>query len=329
VKPWRVAVLGASGAVGRTMLECLRRSSIPVAEIRALATSRSAGAVLPFGTDGITVQEASAEAFEGIDLALFSAGASASGHWAGIARDGGAWVVDNSSRWRMDPGVPLIVPEVNPDALPSSRSLIANPNCSTIQLVVALAPLQKRFGLVRVVVATYQSASGKGQTGLRALEEERRGGIASEPVFPGRLLGNAIPHCDAMLEDGYTREEEKMLQETRKILDLPDLAVHPTCVRVPVDVAHSEAVFLRTGRPVSVAEAREALAGAPGIRLLEADRYPTALDAAGTDPVWIGRLRADRTDPHGLHLWVVADNLAALNAVQIAELLYGREEGRT
>jgi aspartate-semialdehyde dehydrogenase len=331
VKPWRVAVLGATGAVGRTMLECLRNSSVEVEEVRALASSRSAGTRLPFGATELIVREACAGAFDGIDLALFSAGASASRGWAPVATGLGAWVVDNSSCWRMDPGVPLVVPEVNASEIPERRALIANPNCSTIQLVVVLAPLHRRFGLLRVVVATYQSASGKGQTGLRALTEERICGRASSEVFPGPLLGNVLPHCDAMLEDGYTREEEKMLHEARKILGLPELAVHPTCVRVPVDVAHCEAVFVQTARPVTTREAEEVLAGAPGIRLLPSGRYPTPLAAAGTDPVWVGRLRADRCDPRGLSFWVVADNLrkgAALNAVQIAELLYRREAGR-
>jgi aspartate-semialdehyde dehydrogenase len=330
---WTVAVLGATGAVGRTMLSCLETSALSVRELRALASPRSAGAALSFRGRPVVVEAVGPRSFEGVDLALFSAGGAASGEWAPIARDLGAWVVDNSSRWRMDPAVPLVVPEVNPQAIPERRALIANPNCSTIQLVVALEPLRKRFGLRRVVVSTYQSASGKGQTGLRALQEERRDGTASASVFPGRLLDNVLPQCDVFLEDGYTREEEKMILEARKIFDLPELAVHPTCVRVPVEVSHSEAVYLETERPVSLGEAREALGAAPGIRLLddpEASLFPTPLNAAGTDPVWVGRIRVDRSDPRGLYLWVVADNLrkgAALNAVQIAELLWEREGG--
>jgi aspartate-semialdehyde dehydrogenase len=340
-RAWRVAILGATGMVGRTMLTCLASSSIRVREVVLLASPRSAGTVLTFRGEDISVQAVSAELFRGIDLALFSAGAAASGEWAPIACAAGAGVVDNSSRWRMDPAVPLVVPEVNAHVLPPRRAarkdggtqgaLIANPNCSTIQLVVALEPIRRAFGLERVVLATYQSASGRGQTGLRALEEERVRGHARSNTFPAPLLGNVIPQCDVLLDDGYTREEEKTILETRKILGLPELAVHPTCVRVPVDVSHAEAVYLETMRPATAAEARAVLAGAPGIVLVgesETPPFPTPLAATGTDAVWVGRVRSDRCEPRGLHLWVVADNLrkgAATNAVQIAELWWERE----
>jgi aspartate-semialdehyde dehydrogenase len=351
MKAWRVAVLGATGAVGRTMVRCLEESSITASEVRALASPRSSGQEVPYRGATLIVQAVEESSFDGIDLALFSAGAAASGAWAPVACRAGAWVVDNSSRWRMDPAVPLIVPEVNWHHLgldagsaaqtgegPSRRAtakrrLIANPNCSTIQLVVALAPLQARFGLRRVVISTYQAASGKGQKGLQALIDERNKGCALTPVFSGRLLDNVLPQCDVFLEDGYTREEEKMIGETRKILGLPGLAVHPTCVRVPVDVAHSESVYVETERPASVALVREILAASPGIRLLDDpanESFPTPLAAAGTDPVWVGRVRQDRCDPCGLYLWIVADNLrkgAALNAVQIAQRLW--DWGRT
>ncbi|MCA9726730.1 MAG: aspartate-semialdehyde dehydrogenase [Candidatus Eisenbacteria bacterium] len=329
---WSVAILGATGAVGRTMLETLADSPIAVRELRLLATPRGAGRTMTFRGNEISVTAVTPESFAGVELALFSAGAAASETWAPIAVRAGAWVIDNSSRFRMDPEVALIVPEVNPHRIPDEPAIIANPNCSTIQMVVALAPLHARFGLAEVFVATYQSASGAGGKGLQALETELAGG-AVEPGsyrFPRRLAGNVIPQCDVFLSDGYTREEEKMVHETQKILDLPELPVHPTCVRVPVPVAHSEAIYLRLGSAVNLESARIALQAAPGVRLLDdpgAGEYPTADLAAGTDPVWVGRLRADRYDPRGLHLWVVSDNLrkgAALNAVQIACLLWDR-----
>jgi aspartate-semialdehyde dehydrogenase len=340
-RAWRVAVFGATGMVGRTMLTCLASSSIRVRELILLASPRSAGTTLNFRGEDVPVQPVNAELFRGIDLALFSAGAAASGEWAPRACALGAAVVDNSSRWRMDAAVPLVIPEVNAHALPPRRAaredggaqgaLIANPNCSTIQLVVALEPIRRAFGLERVVLATYQSASGKGQTGLQALEEERIEGRARSTVFPAPLLGNVIPQCDVFLDDGYTREEEKTILETRKILGMPGLAVHPTCVRVPVDVGHAEAVYLETSRPATAVAARAVLAAAPGIVLVgdsEAPPFPTPLTTAGTDPVWVGRVRADRCEPRGLHLWIVADNLrkgAATNAVQIAEAWWERE----
>jgi len=316
------------------MLACLEESSIPVAEVRALASRRSAGTRLSFRGGEVVVREASPDAFAGCDLALFSAGASVSGEWARRAVDAGAWVVDNSSRWRMDPEVPLVVPEVNPSAIgPEAPALIANPNCSTIQLVVALEPLRLRFGLRKVFVATYQSASGVGQKGIEALRGESPGRRGEAPVFPGRLAGNCLPQCSSFLEDGYTTEEEKLVRETQKILQLPDLMVHPACVRVPVEVCHSEAVYLETQWVCTVEDAREVLQAAAGVRLFDEpalSQFPTPLEAAGTDEVWVGRIRKDRFEPCGLHLWVVADNLrkgAALNAVQIGELLWARSRG--
>ncbi|MEZ4650654.1 MAG: aspartate-semialdehyde dehydrogenase [Candidatus Eisenbacteria bacterium] len=365
---WTVAILGATGAVGRVMRTCLEASPIGVGELRLLATSRSAGTTFPFRGEEVRVEEVTEQAFRGVDLALFSAGASASGDWAGVARAAGAWVVDNSSRWRMDPDVPLVVPEVNPDAIPGTPTLIANPNCSTIQMVAALQPIHARYGLRRVVVSTYQAVSGTGEKGVRALELEstrwrdasRDGtnalaggadaqaqdahaqkehqfayGAADDPAatgspYPHPILGNVIPQCDVVLEDGYTREEQKMIDETRKIMGLPDLVVQPTCVRVPVVKAHSEAVYVETDRPADVAEVRALLAESPGIELLDDPFqavYPLPRKAAETDPVWVGRIRQDRCVPNGLHLWVVADNLrkgAALNALQIAERIWER-----
>ncbi len=325
----RVAVLGATGLVGRTMLRCLQESGLPVDELRPLCSARSAGREVVFGGEWLPAAVVSVDSFTGVDLALFSAGAEASGAWAPIAVRSGAWVIDNSSRWRMDPSVPLIVPEVNPEELPEEPGIIANPNCSTIQLVAALNPLHVRYGLRKVVLATYQAASGKGETGRAALDRECRGEPSGD-TFPGPLLGNVLPQCDIFLEDGFTREEEKTILETRKILRAPALPVHPTCVRVPVDTGHSEAVYIETEEEPTLAGVLEALASSPAVRVMDdpaASQYPTPLHAAGTDPVWVGRIRMDRCEGHGVHLWIVADNLrkgAALNAVQIARLILER-----
>jgi len=329
---WKVAILGATGAVGRAMCDILAESPLEVAELRLLCTARSQGARIPFRDQTCSARAVTPESFEGIDLALFAAGASAAETWAPVARRAGAWVIDNSSRFRLDRDVPLVVPEVNARTIPHEPGLIANPNCSTIQMVVALRPLQERFGLQEVFVSTYQSASGAGEKGVRALRNE----LAGEPHeehgyrFPQRLAGNVVPQCDVFLEDGYTREEDKMVRETQKILEMPDLPVHPTCVRVPVLVSHSESVYARLGSEYDLAEVRSLLESARGVRLFDdppEGGYPTAALATGTDPVWVGRLRRDRHDPRGLHLWIVADNLrkgAALNAVQIAQLLWER-----
>jgi aspartate-semialdehyde dehydrogenase len=329
---WTVAILGATGAVGRAMSDILAEAPIEVKELRLLCTPRSEGSKIRFRERTLETQAVSASAFTGVDLALFSAGATASEAWAPVARDAGAWVVDNSSRFRMDREVALIVPEVNHHRIPLEPAVIANPNCSTIQMVMALGPLRDRFGLEEVFVSTYQSASGVGEKGVRALRNE----LAGEPHdengyrFPHRLAGNVVPQCDVFLDDGYTREEEKMIRETQKILERPDLPVHPTCVRVPVLVSHSEAVYARLGREFDLEEVRATLATSPGIRVLDdpaSSSYPTAASATGTDPVWVGRLRRDRSDPRGVHLWIVADNLrkgAALNAVQIAQRLWDR-----
>ncbi len=327
----RVAVLGATGLVGRTMLRCLEESGLPVEELRPLCSPRSAGKEVAFRGGRLAAAAVSAESFIGVDLALFSAGAEASDTWAPIAVQSGAWVIDNSSRWRMDPSVPLIVPEVNPDAIPAEAGIIANPNCSTIQLVAALHPLHVRYGLRKVVLATYQAASGKGETGRIALDRECRGEPAGD-AFPGPLLGNVLPQCDTFLDDGFTREEEKTILETRRILGIPGLPVHPTCVRVPVYTGHCEAVYIETVERPTIEGVREALGSSPAIRILDdpaGSCYPTPLQAAGTDPVWVGRIRMDRCEEHGVHLWVVADNLrkgAALNAVQIAHLIWERGE---
>lgn len=323
-----VALLGATGAVGRTMLHVLAERRLPVERLTLLASERSAGRVLEWGGRGWACTVPSAEAFRGVDYALFSAGAGRSREWAEVAAAAGAVVVDNSSAWRMDPQVPLVVPEVNGDAARDRpRGIIANPNCSTIQMVVALEAIRRAAGLTRVVASTYQSVSGAGETGRDALRAEVERGVADDSPFARPIAGNVIPQIGDLDAEGWTGEERKMTDETRKILSLPHLPVAATCVRVPVDVGHSVQVMVETERELSVDEARAALAAFPGIRAAEtADAYPTALEAAGRDDVFVGRIRRDPHLPRTLHLWVVADNLrkgAATNAVQIVQELSG------
>lgn len=324
---YTVAVVGASGLVGRTMIKVLQERSFPVKKLRLLASARSAGTKLSFWGEDIPVEEISASAFENVDIALFSAGSAASREWAPVAVEHGVVVIDNSSAFRMAPNVPLIVPEVNPHALPDTAPrIIANPNCSTIQMVVALHPLQQRYGLRRVVVCTYQAVSGAGQKGVRQLEGELRGELMSERAFPHAIAGNAIPQIAQFADDGFTVEEHKMINETRKILEDTALAVSPTCVRIPVAHAHSEAVHVELSAPFDLAEVRALFAEQRGMVLLDdpdATAYPLATMAAGQDEVYIGRIRKDPSVENGLAFWVVADNLrkgAATNAVQIAEL---------
>ncbi|MFN8549744.1 MAG: aspartate-semialdehyde dehydrogenase [Candidatus Eisenbacteria bacterium] len=328
---WRVGILGATGAVGRAFLRSLENATLEIEELRLFATARSAGTALTLRGREYRVEEVKPERLVGLDCVLCSAGASASREWAPRMIAAGAWVIDNSSQFRMDATVPLVVPEVNFDTidLEGPRSLIANPNCSTIQLVVALKPLLDRFGLTRVFVSTYQSASGKGQIGIDALTEERAQGQTARAAFPRPLDQNVIPEAGTFLEDGWTTEEEKLLRESRKILGTPELIVHPTCVRVPVAVSHSESVYVELGRPASLEDLRATWRAAPGIVLSEeATDYATPREAAGRDPVFVGRVRLDRSTPRGLYFWVVADNLlkgAALNAVQIAARLQAHE----
>jgi aspartate-semialdehyde dehydrogenase len=342
---YRIAVLGATGLVGRTLLRILEERAFPAEEVIALASAKSAGTTLPFRQGGdpeggrLTVREATPEAFEGVDIVLSSAGGSVSKALLPEAAARGAVSIDNTSAFRMDDDVPLVVPEVNPHAIEGyrARRIIATPNCSTIQLVVALAPLHRAFGLRRVTVATYQGVSGAGAAAVNELFEETRAALGAEPfdrqVFPRQIAFNAIPHIDVFLnrqEGDDTREEWKMRVETPKILESP-VPLHATCVRVPVQVGHSEAVWIETERPIDPEAAREHLRDAPGVEVVDDPRsadpaktYPTAADAAGRDPVYVGRIRRDPTTENGLALWVVADNLrkgAALNAVQIAERL--------
>ena len=323
-----VALLGATGAVGRTMLQVLRERGVPVDRLTLLASARSAGRPVRWGGREWRCAVPQPGCFRGVDFALFSAGAERSKEWGPRAADEGAVVVDNSSAWRMDPQVPLVVPEVNADAARERpRGIVANPNCSTIQMVVALEAVRRAAGLTRVVATTYQSVSGAGETGRTALRDELLGQRPDDSPFARQISGNVVPQIGDLDGEGWTGEERKMIQETRKILGLPDLPVAATCVRVPVDVGHSVQVMVETEREISAEEAREALAAFPGVVAADAAaRYPTPLEAAGRDEVFVGRIRRDPFLPRTLHLWIVADNLrkgAATNAVQIVEELSG------
>lgn len=330
---YRVAVVGATGAVGNQMLEILHETGFPVDEVYAVASARSVGKEVSFGDDiRLRVKDLASFDFEGIDLALFSAGSSVSAEYAPKAAAAGCVVIDNSSQWRMDPEVPLVVPEVNPEALAGFRAknIIANPNCSTIQMVMALKPLHDLWRVKRVAVATYQSTSGAGQRAMDELFEQTKGIYMNrEPqpkIFPKRIAFNLIPQIDRFFEDGFTKEEWKMRVETKKILD-PAIDVVATCVRVPVFVGHSEAVFAEFHEPVDVEEARAALDNFEGVVVLdrpEEGQYATPVDCVGEYAVFVSRIRRDPTVENGLAMWVVADNLrkgAALNAVQIAHRL--------
>ena len=326
----RVAVVGATGAVGSEMLRVLEQRDFPVAELRPLASARSVGSTVRFRDRELPVLECCDDSFTGIDLALFSAGAERSRSFAPAAVRAGALVVDNSSAFRMDPAVPLVVPEVNAAAALEHQGIIANPNCSTIQLVVALQPLRAAFGLRKVVVATYQSVSGTGASAMRELDTTSRAHLSGAPetpqVYPHPIAFNCLPQVDVFDPDGFTREEHKMRDETRKIMAEPRLTVIATCVRVPVFRSHSEAVVIETEQPVDLERARAVLAAAPGVVLCEpAASYPLPRAAAGLDAVFVGRLRTLPEDPRALALWIVSDNLrkgAALNAVQIAEWMH-------
>jgi aspartate-semialdehyde dehydrogenase len=331
------AVVGATGAVGQEMLKVLEQRRFPVGELRALASARSVGRKVSFAGQEHGVKELTEDSFAGVRLALFSAGGPVSQRFAPIAARAGAMVVDNTSAFRMETDVPLVVPEVNAEeVIRTPRGIIANPNCSTIQMVVALEPLRRAAGIRRIVVATYQSTSGAGARAMEELKTQARRWAAGEPeeppqIFPHTILFDCIPQIGGFLDSGYTVEEEKMINETRKIFGEPRMRVTATTVRVPVLVAHGEAVNVELERPLSVAEARRLLAEAPGVQVVDDPArklYPLARRAAGTDPVYVGRLRQDTSVPHGLCLWVVADNLrkgAALNAVQIGEELLKRD----
>ena len=337
-RPLRVGILGATGAVGQELLELLAERAFPVAQLVALASSRSAGRSLAWGGREQVIHTVQPEAFEGLDLVLASAGGSVSRQWAPVAAAAGAVVIDNSSAFRMDPAVPLVVPEVNPQAAFHHQGIIANPNCTTILLTLALAPLHARRPIRRVVVSTYQSASG---AGARAMEELRslsrtvlEGGEPRSEVLPHSLAFNLFLHNSPLQPNGYCEEELKMRNETRRIMGVPELRLTATCVRVPVLRAHSEAVNIEFHEPFPVEEARELLSRAPGVELLEdfgTNRFPMPTDVTGRDPVAVGRIRQDLSEPHALELWLCGDQIrkgAALNAIQIAELLQrGPTEG--
>lgn len=331
MNPRHVAIVGASGAVGQDFLHVLAARNFPIASLRLLASPRSAGQRVPFRGESLPIEVLGPDSFRGIDVALFSAGGAVSRQYASIANAAGAVVVDNSSAFRMDPAVPLVVPEVNPEAVRGHRGIVANPNCSTILLVLALWPLHRAAGLRAVVVSTYQAASGAGQQAMLELRSSTAAALRGETFAQKALLQplafNVFPQVDVFLPDGYTKEEDKMLYETRKILGLPDLPVDATCVRVPVERCHSESVAVQLERPLSVAMARELLANAAGVELCDDPankQYPMPIRMAGRDPVAVGRLREGRVLSPGLTFWLAGDQLrkgASLNAVQIAELL--------
>lgn len=327
-----LAVMGATGLVGRVMRQVLEERNFPFTSIKFLASPRSAGTKITFKGKEYPVEPISAEAFQGVDIVLSSTPSSISKEFSPVAAKAGAVVVDNSSAWRMDPNVPLVVPEVNPNDIAKHQGIIANPNCSTIQMVVALKPLHDLAKIKRVVVSTYQASSGKGASGLEELNAQFVALGKGHPIPPAKahkhqLVDNCIPNDWAMGPDGYSEEETKMVRETKKIMGDDSIGVTVTCVRVPVRTGHSEAINLEFERPITVEQAREALAKASGVILLDDaanGKVPLAHHAAGKDETFVGRIRKDPTVPNGLNLWVVADNLrkgAATNAVQIAEHL--------
>ena len=330
---YHVAVAGATGAVGNEMIQILEEQEFPVASLKLLASSRSAGKTLDFRGESLHFEELRDDSFEGVDIALFSAGAAASRQFAPAAAESGCVVIDNSSGWRMDPEVPLVVPEVNPHAVADYRrkGIIANPNCSTIQMVVVLKPIYDAAGIERVVVSTYQAVSGTGKNAIEELTEQTRNLLTFQEVtaevYPHRIAFNCFPHIGSFLENGYTEEEMKMVHETHKIMEDPNIRVSATTVRIPVFYGHSEAVNIQTERKLSAKEARVLLFQAPGVRVMDNPDeriYPMPSEAAGINDTLVGRIREDISIENGLDLWIVADNIrkgAALNTVQIAELL--------
>jgi len=333
-KRFNVAVLGATGAVGETMLEVLAASSVPVGEVFALASARSAGNEVGFGRRLLEVEDAERFDWSRAQIGLFSAGASVSAVFAPRAAAAGCVVIDNTSQFRYDEDIPLVVPEVNPHRIAdyTHRGIIANPNCSTIQMLVALKPIHDAVGIERINVATYQAVSGTGKEAIEELGRQTADLLnfreVTATVYPKRIAFNVLPHIDSFMDNGYTKEEMKMVWETRKILEAPEIQVNPTCVRVPVFFGHSEAVHIETREKITAEQARALLAAAPGVVVVDeraAGGYPTpALDATGRDEVFVGRIREDISHPRGLDLWVVADNVrkgAATNSVQIAEIL--------
>jgi aspartate-semialdehyde dehydrogenase len=332
-KKYNVAVAGATGAVGGAMLDVLERRNFPLNELRLLASERSVDKKLKFRNQEIQVRLLSKDAFDGVDIALFSAGAARSLEFAPAAAAAGAVVIDNSSAYRMNDEIPLVVPEVNPHAIAqyTNRGIIANPNCSTIQMLVALKPIQDKAGIKRLVVSTYQAVSGTGTKAIAELEEQVKAYAAGEPlqrnVYPHQIAFNCLPHIDSFLDNGYTKEEMKMVNETHKIFEDPSIGITATTVRVPVFYGHSESINIETKKKISAAEVKELLATAPGVKVVDEPSlniYPLAVDCAGRFETLVGRIRDDESIKNGINLWVVADNIlkgAALNAVQIAEVV--------
>ncbi|MHB8769798.1 MAG: aspartate-semialdehyde dehydrogenase [Syntrophales bacterium] len=333
MKSYSVAVVGATGAVGNEMIKVLEQRRFPVGKLTLLASERSAGKTLTFRGESVPVQVLGENSFAGVQIGLFSAGGGISEKFAPIAARAGCVVVDNTSAFRMVPEIPLVVPEVNPEAIAqyTTRGIIANPNCSTIQMVVALKPIHDAARIKRIVVSTYQAVSGTGKKAIEELTLQTRALMNDQTpvvkVYPHQIAFNCLPHIDIFLENGYTKEEMKMVNETKKIMNDPTIAVTATTVRVPVFYAHSESVNIETARKISADEVRRLLAAAPGVKVVDNPRekvYPLAIDAAGGDDTLVGRIREDESIPNGINMWIVADNIrkgAALNAVQIAEHL--------
>lgn len=331
---YNVAVVGATGAVGRRMITTLEERNFPIERLVLLASPRSIGITFKFKGRTVPVEILTETSFAGLDFALFSAGASVSRQYAPFAVQAGCIVIDNSSAFRMEKDIPLVVPEVNPDAIPDQPGIIANPNCSTIQMVVVLHPIHARYRIKRVVVSTYQSVSGSGQKAIAELTTQTTGVLESKDfiaqVYPHQIAFNCLPHIDIFLDNGYTKEEMKMVNETRKILGDDSIQVSPTSVRVPVFYSHSESVNVETEEPISAEEVKKLLGDSPGIQVVdrpEQNEYPLAIDAEGKDAVFVGRIRDDISRDKAINFWVVSDNLrkgAALNAIQIAELIVRR-----
>ena len=325
MKNCNIAILGATGAVGREMLNVLEEYDIPVSRLKLLSSARSAGSKIPFRGEGLTVEEAADASFEGMDFVLGAVKSGMSRAFAPAIVKSGAVYIDNSSAFRMDPAIPLVVPEINGEDAKSNSGIIANPNCSTIQAMVPLKPLQDAYGLKRVIYSTYQAVSGAGLQGYLDLENGLRGEAPKK--FPHPIAGNCLPHIDVFLDNGYTKEEQKMIDETRKILSLPELPVTATTVRVPVFHGHSESINVEFERPFELDALRALLEKAPGLVVMDdpaRELYPMAITAADTDPVYVGRIRRDFSVQNGINFWCVADNIrkgAATNAVQIAEEL--------
>lgn len=333
MREYSVAVVGATGAVGNEMIRILEERDFPVGELRLLASERSLGRELPFKGRDYPVAVLDENSFDGVEIGLFSAGGSLSERFAPIAAQAGCVVVDNTSAFRMDPDVPLVVPEVNPEEIAkyTTKGIIANPNCSTIQMVVALKPIHDVARIKRIVVSTYQAVSGTGKAAIDELAEQTKAllnmKVPEVKVYPHRIAFNCLPHIDVFLDNGYTKEEMKMVNETKKIMNDPSIAVTATTVRVPVFYGHSESVNIETEKKITAEEVKNILSRAPGITVVDNPgkcEYPLAIDAAGRDDTYVGRIRNDESIPNGINMWVVSDNIrkgAALNTIQIAEIL--------